>query len=182
MVRTLSPLIREATAIDAESISRVRVESWRAAYRGIIDDAYLDALSVEAGRERYLRSFDPAPAAGFTRVAADDDGRVVGFATGGVARGAGVPPREGEVWMIYLLPAEQGHGLGTRLLCSMARGLDRGGLGSMVDWAPARTAPARGFYARRGGRLCGERTATVGAQRLDEVMYRWPELGPLMAG
>ncbi|HMS79913.1 MAG TPA: GNAT family N-acetyltransferase [Burkholderiaceae bacterium] len=144
MVRTLSPLIREATAIDAESISRVRVESWRAAYRGIIDDAYLDALSVEAGRERYLRSFDPAPAAGFTRVAADDDGRVVGFATGGVARGAGVPPREGEVWMIYLLPAEQGHGLGTRLLCSMARGLDRRGLGSMVVWALARNAPATG--------------------------------------
>ena len=182
MVRTLSPLIREATAIDAESISRVRVESWRAAYRGIIADAYLDALSVEAGRERYLRSFDPAPAAGFTRVAADDDGRVVGFATGGVARGAGVPPREGEVWMIYLLPAEQGHGLGTRLLCSMARGLDRRGLGSMVVWALARNAPARGFYERLGGRLCGERTAPVGAQRLDEVMYRWPELGPLMAG
>jgi ribosomal protein S18 acetylase RimI-like enzyme len=180
MVQTLSPLIREATAIDAESISRVRVASWRAAYRGIIDDAYLDALSVEAGRERYLRSFDPAPAAGFTRVAADDEGRVVGFATGGAARGAGVPPREGEVWMIYLLPDAQRHGLGTRLLRSMARGLDRRGLGSMAVWALARNLPARGFYERLGGRLAGERATTVGAQRLDEVMYRWPDLGPLI--
>ena len=67
MVQTLSPLIREATAIDAETIARVRVASWRASYRGIIDDAYLDALSVDAGRDRYLRGFDPAPAAGFTR-------------------------------------------------------------------------------------------------------------------
>jgi GNAT superfamily N-acetyltransferase len=180
MIQTLSPLIREATAVDAESISRVRVASWRAAYRGIIDDAYLDALSVEAGRERYLRSFDPAPAAGFTRVAADDEGRVVGFATGGVARGAGVPWREGEVWMIYLLPEAQRSGLGTRLLRSMARGLDRRGLGSLAVWALARNAPARAFYEHLGGRQAAERTTSVGAQRLDEVMYRWAELGPLM--
>jgi GNAT superfamily N-acetyltransferase len=141
MVQTLSPLIREATAIDAESIARVRVASWRASYRGIIDDAYLDALSVDAGRDRYLRTFDPAPAAGFTRVAADDDGRVVGFATGGVARGPAAARRQGEVWMIYLMPDAQRHGLGTRLMRSMARGLDRRGLGSMVVWALARNDP-----------------------------------------
>ena len=179
---TTSALIREATALDAESISRVRVASWRAAYRGILDDAWLDALSVEAGRERYLRGFDPAPAAAFTRVAADDDGRVLGFATGGVARGAGVPPREGEVWMIYLLPEAQRLGLGTRLIRSMARGLDRRGLGSMVVWALARNAPARRFYEHLGGRPGGERTTRVGTQRLDEVMYRWADLDPLIRG
>lgn len=179
-MQTLSPLIREATAIDAESIARVRVASWRAAYRGIIDDAYLDALSVDAVRERYLRSFDPAPAAGFTRIAADDDGRVVGFATGGASRGASVPWRQGEVWMIYLLPQAQRNGLGTRLMRSMARGLDRRGLGSMVVWALSRNAPARGFYERLGGRAGAERTTTVGTQRLDEVAYVWSDLRMLM--
>jgi ribosomal protein S18 acetylase RimI-like enzyme len=180
MLSTPANTIREATAIDAESIARVRVASWRAAYRGIIDDAYLDALSVEAGRARYLRGFDPAPAAAFTRVAADDDGRVVGFASGGASRGAGAPAREGEVWMLYLLPEAQRRGLGTRLMGSMARGLDRRGLGSMAVWALERNAPARAFYERLGGRPAGERTTTVGAQRLDEVMYRWAELGPLI--
>jgi ribosomal protein S18 acetylase RimI-like enzyme len=180
MLGTLSPLIREATAIDAEAISRVRVASWRATYRGIIDDAYLDALSVELGRERYLRGFDPAPAAAFTRVAADDDGRVVGFASGGVSRAAGAPPREGEVWMIYLLPEAQHRGLGMRLIRSMARGLDRRGLGSMVVWALALNAPARGFYERLGGRPAGERTTRVGTQQLDEVMYRWADLDGLI--
>jgi ribosomal protein S18 acetylase RimI-like enzyme len=182
MVQTLSPLIREATAIDAESIARVRVASWRASYRGIIDDAYLDALSVDAGRDRYLRTFDPAPAAGFTRVAADDDGRVVGFATGGVARGPGAARRQGEVWMIYLMPDAQRHGLGTRLMRSMARGLDRRGLGSMVVWALARNDPARAFYERLGGRVAAERTSTVGAQRLDEVAYGWDDLQGLIGG
>jgi GNAT superfamily N-acetyltransferase len=178
-VQTLSPLIREATAVDAESIARVRVLSWRAAYRGIIDDAYLDAMSVEAGRDRYLRSFDPAPTAGFTRIAADEDGRVVGFATGGAARGA-VAPRTGEVWLIYLLPEAQRHGLGTRLMRSMARGLDRRGMASMVVWSLAANLPARRFYERLGGRPAGERTSPVGAQRLDEVSYAWPDVRALI--
>ncbi len=181
-MQTLAPLIREATAIDAESIARVRVLSWRAAYRGIIDDTYLDALSVDVGRDRYLRSFDPAPAAGFTRVAADDDGRVVGFATGGVARGPGAARRQGEVWMIYLMPNAQRHGLGTRLMRSMARGLDRRGLGSMVVWALARNEPARAFYERLGGRTIAERTSVVGARQLDEVAYGWDDLQGLMYG
>ena len=178
-MQTLSPLIREATAIDAESVARVRVSAWRAAYRGIIDDAYLDALSVDAVRERYLRGFDPDPAASFTRVAADDDGRVVGFATAGAARGVG-PRRLGEVWMIYLLPSAQRQGLGARLMRSMARGLDRRGLASLVVWSLARNEPARRFYEHLGGRVVGERTSAVGAQRLQEVCYGWDELGPLI--
>jgi GNAT superfamily N-acetyltransferase len=180
-MQTLSPLIREATAIDAESIARVRVASWRAAYRGIIDDAYLDAMSVDAGRERYLRNFDPAPAAGFTRVAADDEGRLVGFATGGAARGD-VPLRCGEVWLIYLLPGVQRQGLGTRLMRSMARGLERRGHGSMIVWSLARNLPARRFYEGLGGRAHARRTSPVGAQRLDEIAYRWDDLRTLISG
>jgi ribosomal protein S18 acetylase RimI-like enzyme len=178
-VQTLSPLIREATAVDAESIARVRVATWRAAYPGVIDDTWLDAMSVDTWRDRYLRSFDPAPTAAFTRVAADDEGRVVGFATAGAARG-GVVSRTGEVWLIYLLPDAQRHGLGTRLMRSMARGLEQRGLASLVVWSLARNEPARRFYERLGGRLAGERMTAVGAQRLPEVAYGWEDLRSLI--
>ena len=137
-METLSTLIREATAIDAEAVSRVRVRSWQAAYRGIIDDAYLDALSIEAGRDRYLRTFDPDPAASFTRLVVDDDGHVTGFATAGAQRSRGAARRSAEVYLIYLLPGVQRQGLGTRLMRSMARGLDRRGMASLVVWALAR--------------------------------------------
>jgi GNAT superfamily N-acetyltransferase len=178
-VLTLSPLIREATALDAAAISRVRVLSWRAAYRGIIDDAYLDALSIEAGTERYLRSFAPDPAAGFTRVIADDAGRVTGFATAGIARVRG-PMRRGEVYLLYLLPDSWRHGLGTRLMRSMARGLDRRGMASMVVWSLARNERACRFYERLGGRPIDERESQVGTQRLAETAYGWDELTPLL--
>jgi GNAT superfamily N-acetyltransferase len=180
-VHALSPLIREATALDAEAVSRVRVLAWRATYRGLIDDAYLDALSVDAGAERYLRSFDPTPGAGFTRVVADDGGRVVGFATAGRARGQ-VRQRLGEVWLLYLLPEAQRRGLGTRLMRSMARGLDRRGMDALMVWALAGNAPACRFYERLGGRLVDRRTSVVGAQRLEEVGYLWNDLRGLIDG
>jgi len=178
-VLTLSPLIREATALDAAAIARVRVLAWRAAYRGIIDDAYLAGLSIEAGTERYLRGFAPDPAAAFTRVIADDSGRVTGFATAGIARGR-APARRGEIYLLYLLPDTWRQGLGTRLVRSMARGLDRRGMASMVVWSLARNERACRFYERLGGRPIDGRETPVGAQRLAEVAYGWDDLAPLL--
>ena len=45
-------IIREATREDAWQIADILVEDWKMAYRGIIDSAYLDSMSVE---ERYQR-------------------------------------------------------------------------------------------------------------------------------
>ena len=180
MQQALAPLIREATAADAEAIARVRVASWRAAYRGVIDDAWLDRMSVGLLRDRLLRGFDPGPTAAFTRVLADGEGRLVGFASAGPERGPGAVTRRGELWTLYLLPEVQRRGLGARLMRSMARGLDRRGLDAMVVWALARNAPARAFYERLGGRPAGERPTAVGAQRLEEVAYAWDDLRGLV--
>lgn len=39
--------LRVATVEDANAVATVHVRSWQSAYRGLIPDAYLDALSVE---------------------------------------------------------------------------------------------------------------------------------------
>ena len=39
--------IRKATPEDARQIAEILVEDWKTAYRGIIDDDYLDSLNVE---------------------------------------------------------------------------------------------------------------------------------------
>ena len=42
-----SIVIRPARAGDAEAIARVRVDSWRETYRGMIPDTYLDGMKLE---------------------------------------------------------------------------------------------------------------------------------------
>jgi len=46
--------IREATVEDAEAIAKVHVNSWQAAYQGILPDGYLAKLTVEPRRSEKL--------------------------------------------------------------------------------------------------------------------------------
>jgi hypothetical protein len=51
--------IREARISDAPGIARVRVDTWRTAYRGIVSDEHLNGLScerAEASSRRWLAS------------------------------------------------------------------------------------------------------------------------------
>lgn len=170
-------LIREATALDAQALASVHVASWRAAYRGIIEDAYLDALSVDRRREANLAWFrDPSPST-FIRVAVDASAKVVGYAMGGPAR-TGAPTTLGEIYVLYLLPDAQRRGIGTQLMRSMARGLDLRGMETLEVWA-LEANPSRAFYTRLGGRLADTRDTRVGSRRLREVAYRWDGLAAL---
>ena len=171
-------LVREATALDSRALAGVLVQSWRAAYRGIIDDDYLASLSVDRRTEGFDAWFRSHPASSFIRVAADAQAQPIGFALGGEARG-GAPGTLGEIYVFYLLPRVQRQGIGTQLIRSMARGLDLRGMDSLIVWALERN-PAREFYARLGGREVDTRETTVGTRRLREIAYRWDDLRGLM--
>src|SRR5579875_1259058 len=74
-------IIREATAADAEGIAHVHVASWHTTYTGIIPDDVIAQMSDPQRRlaqwQRFLAEEHPRESA---FVAADDDGRIVGFA------------------------------------------------------------------------------------------------------
>ena len=171
-------LVREATALDADAIASVHVRSWRAAYRGIIDDDYLAALSVERRRDATLAWFRAHDPSSFMRVAVDASARVIGYGMCGPARSL-VPAKLGEVYVLYLLPEAQRRGVGTQLMRSIARGLDRAGMERLVVWS-LELNPARAFYARRGGRAADSRETLVGKRRLREIAYRWDSLRTLI--
>ena len=52
--------VRRATPEDARAIADIQVETWRAAYVGMMPQRVLDELDVEA-RERMWRSWTAAP-------------------------------------------------------------------------------------------------------------------------
>ena len=73
--------LRRANAGDAPAIARVRVDSWRTTYRGLIPDAYLDAMQVEASTALWDRVLTAGP--NTTSVFVAEYGTdIVGFACG----------------------------------------------------------------------------------------------------
>ena len=137
-------IIRAALPADAPGVAHVHVESWRAAYVGIVPQPILDRLSVDRRQAFWERRLaDPGETRTFVAVR---EGRIVGFA--GTARpedpeGA---PDTAELETIYLLPDIWGIGLG-RLL--MARAIDElagRGFSSAILWVLTDNVRGRRFY------------------------------------
>jgi hypothetical protein len=54
----MTATVRIARRSDARAIATVRVESWRVAYRGLIDDAALDAMDIDREAARRTELWD----------------------------------------------------------------------------------------------------------------------------
>ena len=169
--------VRRATVDDAEAIERIRVETWRATYRGLLPDALIDQLqpNVERRRER-LRS--PSE----LNFVAEEGTKVVGYAFAGSERSHD-QEYPGEVYAIYVLPGMQGKGHGRALIRQCADGLAARGITAMLIWVLRENQIGRGFYERLGGMPVREKALEEfpGAEEHVEIAYGWKDTHALFA-
>jgi ribosomal protein S18 acetylase RimI-like enzyme len=172
--------IRRAAKADAAAIGRVHVETWQAAYAGMLPDAMLAGMSDVRQSSYWSRLLsDPREARGVF-VADDRDRGVVGFGSCGPVRDPpeglnGTETRVGEIYTLYVEPDFQNGGLGRRLLDALFRQLRADGCDTAVLWMLADN-PTRFFYEGLGGQRVGERTDTMGGVDVDEQAYAWRDL------
>lgn len=162
--------IRSATVSDAADIARIHVETWRAAYAGIVPEAHLAQLSEEAGAQRWVKLLTQGTRE--ARVAVDHVDRVVGWASFGPSRdedGHGV----GEIYAIYIDQPHWGAGIGTALVEDAVRRLELGAFGSVTLWVLEENARARRFYDKVGFGFDGtSKVIEIGGSGLMEVRYK----------
>ena len=130
----------------------VHWKSWQESYRGIVDDGYLDRMTLAQTEEKAFLWRDNI-------LVAKDGERVVGFAGYGAARGEA---DAGEVFAIYVLEDYQKRGIGYAL---MRRALDElSGCRVVYVWLLKDNEKARRFYERVGFRADGaEKELVLGA-------------------
>ena len=172
--------LRPARPADAPAIARVHVETWRAAYAGIVPDAYLVAMTESKQALQWNNTIRSAVAPEAVLVAASADlpgGRIVGFGSCGRARKR---PNAGEVFTLYVAPDWQGRGIGRRLLYALLAKLEAGGLNQALVWVLSDN-PARFFYEAMGARRAAERQERFAGVRLEEAAYAWGDLAAWLA-
>ncbi len=173
----MAPIVRPARPEDAPGIVRVHGDTWRASYRGIVPDAFLEEFGRQPDAVERRRKWMENPA--LSTFVAEEAGEVVGFVVGGPRR-EGDPAYESELYALYVLPGSQQKGTGRRLIRAFAGALHAAGRRSVLLWVLRDNAPGRAFYERLGGRLLGEKTFELGGATLHEVSYGWQDLDPLL--
>lgn len=165
--------IRPAETDDAPAIAKVHVDTWRVAYRGIVPQEYLDTMTVQSRTMSWLRLLERARGDLITLVSEDNDGRIVGFGSGGRLRHRD-PRFEGEISSLYVSPRAQGKDHGRRLFMALSNRLAARPLKGLFVWVLADNA-ARGFYNAMGGVEVDEITRDFAGVPLKEVGYGWAE-------
>ena len=169
------PSVRPARPADAEAIARVYIETWRAAYAGLLPDRVLLDLSLQRQAISWSRAIDAAGPGQSVLVAEDETAGVVGLGSCGRVQRNAPLSFEGEVYALYVDPDHQERGLGRGLLDGLFGALRGGGVGSALIWVLADN-PARFFYEAMGGARAAERTELLWGERLGEIAYGWPDL------
>ncbi|TAN31556.1 GNAT family N-acetyltransferase [bacterium] len=165
-------MTRPATLADAAAIARVHVATWRTTYDGQLPDDFLASLSESGYADRWRRVIGE----GSNRVyVVEEDGGVVGFASGGRER-AGESGFGGELYAIYVLDMAQRRGHGRELVRAVVGGLREMGFEDMIVWVLRDNRPARLFYERLGGEYVRSQPITIGPATVEEVSYGWRRL------
>ena len=139
--------LRVGIGADAGAVAAVQVDSWRAAYVGLLPEAVLDGLSVGRKSEGWARVLGDGC---HYVVVAESEGRMVGFASTGPGHDADLDGTTGQLVTLYVVPVAWGTGVGRALhdaaLCRLADTGCRHG----VVWMLSTNARARRFYDRQG--------------------------------
>ncbi|MDD5750417.1 MAG: GNAT family N-acetyltransferase [Candidatus Pacebacteria bacterium] len=163
--------IRKASDKDAHGIAKVHVETWQSHYRGQIDDAYLDKLSVEKRAERWkekLKNQEP----GTALFIAEDNGEILGFCGVGPAKDGKGANNTGELYAIYVAQDRQGKGIGSDLMKTGLDHLRKEGFKKAVLWVLRTNMPSIKFYESKGWEANGkEKTEKKDNVIFDEIGY-----------
>lgn len=182
--------VRRARRDDCAAIAAVQVAGWRAAYRGLIPDAYLDGLEVDEQARKWagiLTEPPPGrrPAARLlvsqdaqdtqdTENAEDVGGTISGFVAFGPPLGSEQTRlTEGQLYAIYAHPQRWGLGVGHALIEAATVGLRGMGARTAHLWVLEGNERAEHFYLRHGWVLDGgRRDEEFGAVVVHLVRYR----------
>ena len=156
-------VIRKATEADVRQIAEILVEDWKRAYNGIMDSAYLDAMSVEQRYPIELRRYQKY------MVAADGQ-EILGYAWKEMIEAESA---DCEIVALYVRYDRRKSGIGRMLFQNAMDSFRAVGKKTMIVWCLKENHEARRFYERMGGKADQTGTHTWGNRVYDMISYRY---------
>lgn len=156
--------IRKLLECDAPNVSEIYALSWKAAYKGIIPQKYLDELSLE----RWIPFLKVSPSSSHILLNGD---HYIGTSAVSKAREEQMNGW-GEIISLYVLPQYFGEGYGKQLFLHAIKDLKEQGYDKIYLWVLEENSRARAFYERHGFSPTKDTiTIEIGGKVLTEMRY-----------
>ena len=162
--------IRDIKKEDIPQVVDIQISGWRTAYKGIIDDEYLENMNYE---ERIKMRQKDYKEIGF--IVAEHDNEVVGFCryTDNMEKTPETPEVDCELRALYVKPELKHNGIGKKMFQYAVNEFKNIGKTKMVLWCLKDNVLARKFYEKMGGIIIKERLIHIGNRDYEEVAFEY---------
>ena len=154
-------IIRTAEKEDVWQIAEILVEDWQTAYRGIMDDDFLDSLSVDQRYEIEVKRYEKY-------VVAAEGNEVLGYAW---LEPTEDEPADCEVIALYVRYSKRNKGTGKLLMQYAFHHFREIGKKRMIVWCLKENAESRKFYEKVGGKEYQTGSHNWGGKGYEMISY-----------
>jgi ribosomal protein S18 acetylase RimI-like enzyme len=170
-------MIRKGNENDAKVISEIRINGWKNAYRGIVEDDFLDNMDYDKYEKKMydrLLHNDENYYANIIVYEDDKTNEVLGFSTFGEVDSLEDKSKyDCELYALYVKPENKGQGIGKQLLDYVRNYFKNNNKKNMILFCLKDNLPSRKFYVKNGGIETEEIDKQIGSKKLKEIGYRF---------
>lgn len=160
-------MIRQAKPLDNYAIANIIVSGWKTAYKGLINDEFLDNLSVDIKAENWKNII----------LSQNENNHIYIYEENNEILGVirfGKPDENynnynAEIHVLYVKPALKRKGIGTKLFNFAKKYFLEQNTNQMIIWCLNNNIPSIKFYEKMGGTVVDTRKAIVNNIELEEV-------------
>ena len=161
-------VIRNVKEEDIENIVDIKIEGWKTAYKGIINDEYLNNMDRKFEIEKRKKDYREN---GF--IVATLNNEVIGFCRYIDSNKYSIECEniDCELCALYVKSTMKRQGIGKQLMQYVIKEFKEKGKKRMILWCFDENKSSRQFYEKMGGNVYKYKTGEFGGKQYNEVAY-----------
>lgn len=161
-------IIRKANLEDLKEVAEIAVSGWKNTYKGIIDEEYLNNMSVEETYQKIKEGYQEN-----NYIVAELNKEIVGFCRYTLNYSKSDENANGEIIALYVKTELKYNGIGTKMFCHVMNDFKKNGNHRVVIGCLKENYPSRKFYEKMGGKVYTENWFERGGKKYKEVFYEY---------
>lgn len=160
-------MIRQANKLDGYNIAKLIIAGWQTAYKGLIDDSFLNNMSVDILTKNWEINIESQNE--FNNIYVyEEDNKILGIIRFGKPDDSS-SKYNAEIHVLYVEPSLKRNGIGSKLFAFAKSYFVNKNATDIIIWCLQSNLPSIKFYEKMGGKIVSTRKAVINNIELTEV-------------